>query len=87
MSEDPRPLSPFPSPAHRQTELGGRVGEDARGSARRGPACQAEAQSVRVLASERARRREGREGCERARGPAGAAALSACSGGAGVWWV
>lgn len=38
------------------------MGEDARESARCGQACQAEAQGVRVLASERARRREGREG-------------------------
>lgn len=44
------------------------MGEDSRGSARRGPACQAEAQRVRVLASERARRGEGREGRERAQG-------------------
>lgn len=87
MSEDPRPLLLFPSPAHRESELGGRVGENARGSARRGPACQAEAQTVLVLASERARRGEGREGRERARGPAGAGALSACSVGAGAWWV
>lgn len=64
------------------------MGEDARGSARRGPACQAESQSVRVLASERARRGQGRRGGrERARAPAGAAALSARFVGAGVRWV
>lgn len=81
--EDRRPPPPFPprSPPSQSRAAGwARTSAGARGA---GPACQAEVQRVRVLASERARRGEGREGRERA-GPAGGGGVGRALRGAGV---